>query len=207
MHVIHVRSIAAVTKRLEELRGRRGGALVVAIDGYSGSGKSTLAAALALKCQGVIVPVDDFYAGGSAAEWDSRSPAQNAALGIDWKRLRSAVVPLRGGKPVEWRPFDWHTGKGLDRQVISRDPAELVVLEGAYSSSAELADLVDISVFLDVLAEVRFARIVKRDGGIGSWGRRWNAAEQYYFLHARPRSMFDIVLSNPEVATGELHGR
>jgi uridine kinase len=190
--------VAPVIERIRELRLTLDGALVVAIDGYAGSGKSTFADALAAQCHGVVVPVDDFFAGGSAAEWDSRTPAENAALGIDWTRLRSeALAPLRAGQHVEWHPFDWGTREGLARHVEIRHPASVIVLEGAYSTCSELVDLVDLSVLLDVRPEMRFARLIKRDGGIGSWYPRWNAAEQFYFSFLRPPAAFDVVLVNP----------
>ena len=194
--------VAAIEARLK----RRARPLLVAIDGPSGSGKSDLAALLARALDAVVVPTDDFYAAHIAdAEWDARTPAERAADAIDWRRLMAeAVEPLLAGRTATWYPFDFEAGPRPDgtfaaaTSPTTREPAAVVVLDGAYSSRPELADLIDLSVLVDVSAAERHRRLVERDGEpyTDAWEQRWRAAEDYYFTAVRPPSSFDLVVVN-----------
>jgi uridine kinase len=149
-----------------------------------------------------VVDGDDFYTGGSDAEWDARTAEEKVATCIDWRRLRSeALEPLLARQVPSWHPFDWEAGHGLLGRAIVREPARVVVLDGAYSSRPELSDLIDLSVLVEAPAEVRRKRLVKREGAIDEWCARWDEAETYYFTHVRPRSAFDLVVSNDSDST------
>jgi uridine kinase len=153
----------------------------------------------------VIVPSDDFYASSvSDAEWDARSPAQRAADVIDWRRLRvEALEPLLAGRTATWFSFDFDAGPRPDgtfplaTSPTTREPAAIVILDGAYSSRPELADLIDLSVFVEVPSAERQRRLVERDGAAytAAWQERWSAAEDYYFSAVRPPSSFDVVVN------------
>jgi para-aminobenzoate synthetase len=194
--------VAAIEARLKG----RSGPLLVAIDGPSGSGKSALAALVAASLDAVIVPSDDFYAAHvTDADWAARSSAERVADVIDWRRLRAeALEPLLAGRTATWYPFDFEAGPRPDgtfrvaTSPTTRDPAAVVVLDGAYSSRPELVDLIDLSVFVDVPAAERHRRLVERDGDAytGAWERRWKAAEDYYFTTVRSPASFDLVVVN-----------
>jgi uridine kinase len=144
-----------------------------------------------------MVDGDDFYTGGSDAEWDARTAEEKVARCIDWRRLRSQVLePLLAGRAASWHPFDWEAGHGLSEQAIVAEPARVVILDGAYSSRPELSDLVGLSVLVEAPAEVRRERLIMREGTIDEWYARWDEAETYYFKHVRPRSVFDLVVRN-----------
>jgi uridine kinase len=195
------RVVAAIQARLVG----RSRPLLVAIDGHSGSGKSELAARVAERLHAVVVPSDDFYAAHvSDAEWDALTPGRRVADVIDWRRLRSeALEPLLAGRTASWYPFDFE-GKRPDgtfplaTSPTTREPAAVVILDGAYSSRPELADLIDLSVFVDVSPAERHRRLVERDGQAytDAWLDRWKAAEDHYFGSVRPPSSFDLVAIN-----------
>ena len=186
------------------LRGRSR-PLLVAIDGHSGSGKSELAALVAGALDAVVVPTDDFYAAHIGdAEWDARTPAERAADAIDWRRPRAeAVEPLIAGRTASWQPFDFE-GKRPDgtfprsASLVTLEPAAVVILDGAYSSRPELADLIELAVLVDVVPAERHRRLVARDGEAytDAWEQRWKAAEDYYFTAVRPPASFDLVVVN-----------
>src|SRR5690348_15604152 len=161
-----------------QLRGRTE-PLLVALDGRSGTGKSTLAALLAAQVGATVVEGDDFYPGGADAEWDGLSPAEKAALVIDWRRLRAeALEPLLAGRPAAWHPFDFQAGHGLAAHIVTRDPAPLVVLDGVYSARPELADLIDLAILIEAADDtVRRQRLLAREGApfMTAWHRRWDA--------------------------------
>jgi uridine kinase len=202
---------AATATVVDEIRRRlgtqQGGRpLLVAIDGGSGSGKSTLAAAVAAELNAPIVPGDDFFAAViTDTEWDAMSPSGRAAAAIDWRRLRKeALEPLLAGRVASWHPFDFAAGTRPDGtypmsvDVVTRQPAPVIVLEGAYSTRPELADLIDLAVLVDIPIEERRRRLVDREETSfrEAWHARWDAAEDHYFSQIRPPSAFDIVVTH-----------
>lgn len=196
--------IATVARRLLKAKGRP---LLIAIDGGSGSGKSVLAALIAAQTDAALVPGDDFFAANvTDAEWARRTPAEKAREAIDWRRLRTeALEPLLAGMRAAWHPFDFAAGPqpdgtyGMRARAEARAPAPVVVLDGTYSARPELSDLIDLSVLVDVPAEVRHRRLSEREEAafLGAWHARWDAAEAWYFSEVRPRSSFDLVVTNP----------
>jgi uridine kinase len=181
--------------------------LLVAFDGPSGSGKSTLAALVAGELGATVVPSDDFFAAEiTDAAWDALSPRARADAAIDWRRLREqALVPLLAGKVASWHPFDFAAGTRPDGSypmapdLVTRMPSTVILLEGAYSSRSELADLIEFAVLVDLPSAERLRRLASRDDKAFSdaWHARWDAAEDDYFTEARPPSWFDLVVTMP----------
>ena len=195
----------AVSAVVEAIAGRRPAvvdrAFVVAIDGPSGAGKSTLAAALALRTGGTTIDGDDFYHPVmptlGLTERERMSAAEVAALVIDWRRLRTeALEPLRRGTAATYQPYDWEADDGRLAPARSIAPGDPVVLEGVYAARPELADLVDLTVHVDVDPAVRAARLAQR-ADPADWAAFWERAEQHYFTRIRPAASFDLRLVDP----------
>jgi len=197
---------------VQRVLDQHGGPVLVAVDGPSGAGKSTVAAALAAATGGVVVPNDDFFAAEiTATQWDARDAAERARDGVDWRRLRrEALEPLSAWRAAEWHPFDFAGGERPDGtyamsvDVVHRDPAPVIILDGAYSTRPELADLIDLSILIDVPAAVRQQRLAAREAPafLAAWHARWDAAEAFYFTHVRPPATFDLVIDgmSPDAA-------
>jgi para-aminobenzoate synthetase len=171
--------------------------ILVAVDGRSGSGKTHFSQQLAERVGGCHVVADDFWVGGAEDEWRRRTPRERAAGPIDWRRLRADVPePLLRSEPASWRPFDWEAGIGLSERTISCAGTSVIVLDGAYSSRPELADLVDVSLLLVVDDATRRSRLRAREGEerMAVWHETWDVAEDHYFEHVRPRELFDAVI-------------
>jgi uridine kinase len=179
--------------------------ILAALDGGSGAGKSSLAMLIAAELNAALIHSDDFFAADiTDAEWDARSPNERARDVIDWRRLRAdALEPLRAGRPARWRAFDFEAGVRSDGtyamrgDYIERPPSAVIVLDGAYSTQPALADLIDLSVLVDVPTEVRHQRLAARENDqfLAAWHARWDVAEQYYFTHVRPKDAFDLVVT------------
>jgi len=194
-----------VVSRVRRLSANRRRPLLVAIDGRSGSGKSVLGGMVAEALSAALVQSDDFYASDISDDaWDVLSPRERAAKVIDWPRLRAeALEPLLRGASAEWHAFDFALvrpdGTYPPRREPTRcSPAAVIVLEGAYSSGPQLAELVDLSVLVDAPVSVCHERLSWREDKefLRSWHARWDAAEEYYFSEVRPRSSFDLVVEN-----------
>ncbi|HLG63832.1 MAG TPA: hypothetical protein VKY19_17960 [Ktedonosporobacter sp.] len=176
--------------------------VLVALDGRSGTGKSTLAQAVAARVEASIVVSDDFYAGGNDDVWYGKSAGEKVAQGIDWRRMRMEVLePLLANKAASWHPLDFQAGSGWvgwKEELVTLEPAPVILLDGIYSARPELADLVDVAVLIEIDDLVRRQRLVVREGQdfMQRWHQLWDAAEDYYFTYIRPRSSFDLILSN-----------
>ncbi len=199
---LKVKDISQYSKLLERIHSMmigRKSPLLVALDGRSGVGKSTLAQFIAQEVGGVVVQGDDFFAGGPDGEWDARSVEAKVADCIDWRRLRKEVLePLLAGQPASWHPFDFISGIGLSEEVKHCKPAAVIILDGAYSCRPELADIVDLSVLIEMSDDkLRRERLLNREGHdfMTAWHLRWNAAEDHYFTEVVHRSRFDLILT------------
>ena len=196
----------SVVDAIRQLIARHNRPVLIAIDGASGSGKSTFALRLVDEFEAALVQSDDFFAAGiSNAEWDTRTPEERAADAIDWQRVRvEALEPLLAGKPAKWQAFDFAAGVRPDgtyamrSDFIERQPASVIVLEGAYSTGGALSDLIDLTVLVDTPREVRHDRVRAREEAefLAAWHARWDAAEEVYFTQMRPHSSFDLVVTN-----------
>ena len=165
------------------------------VDGRSGVGKSTFAERLRRQFDAALVPMDDFYAGGTGLRCGS--PQELAEICIDRVRVRSVATALKSGRPVRYAPFDW---EAFDGTQAKRDrivqPRPLVVLEGVYSNHPDLRACIDFSILLQVPQQERDRRLRAREGEITDWERQWHRAEDWYFeTLARPRD-FDVVANN-----------
>lgn len=179
--------------------------VLVALDGGSGSGKSTIASRLAQEIDCVIVPLDDFYSASIPDwEWDARSPSERLRDVFDWKKLRRDVLePLIAQQTARWYPFDFVSGLrpdgtyALSPHAVEKQPAPVILLEGAYSSNPKIADLIDLKVLIDVPVLERHRRLdqLERDKQkLKRWHAIWDVVEEYYFSAVMPKPAFDIVL-------------
>lgn len=197
-------AVEVIVAEVRRLLAERETPIVVALDGGSGSGKSTVASLIAEELGAAWIQSDDFFAADiSDAEWEIRTPEARAMDAIDWRRLRvEALEPLRAGRSAKWHAFDFEAGVRPDgtymmrRNWVEREPSAVIVLDGAYSTRPELADLIDFSVLVDAPRGVRHERVARRENGdfLASWHARWDAAEEYYFTHVRPKSSFHCVV-------------
>jgi uridine kinase len=193
--------VGAVQRLLDELEPP----IVIALDGRSGAGKSTMAAALVDRLPATVIPTDDFFAADiTNAGWDERTAAERARDAIDWRRMReSALEPLLAKRAASWHPFDFSAGTRADGtyamapNAVRREPAPVIILDGAYSARPELADAIDLCVLVEVAASTRLTRLAARENAafLAAWHDRWDAAEAYYFTTVRPPTAFDLVVA------------
>ena len=201
-----LRSSAAVSSILELVTKRQqqaaGVPVVVAIDGPSCAGKSILATAVALRSGASIVEGDDFYRHTlprlSVAQREAMPDAAVVDAVIDWERLRAeALLPLRAQQSATFQPYDWDADDGRLAPPKTVPVADVIILEGVYAARPELADLIDVAVYLGVDPEVRARRYAEREND-PDWARFWERGETYYFSAVRPPASFDIQLDDPD---------
>lgn len=202
-----LQSSAAVSSILNLAAERRKGVdrpVVIAIDGPSCSGKSILATAVALRSGASILEGDDFYRDTlpslSAAQREAMSDAAVVDAVIDWERLRDeGLLPLRAGHPATFQPYDWETDDGRLAAPKTIPTTDLIIIEGVYAARPELAELVDITVYLGVDPRTRAERYAEREDD-PEWVRFWERGEAHYFRVVRPPASFDLQLDDEELS-------
>ncbi len=140
---------------------------VIGIAGGTGSGKTTVVTALieAVGEQRVVRLEQDSYYRHRA----ELTPAARAALNydhpdaLDLDLLAHHLRELRSGRPVETPTYDFrtHLRKATGRRL---EPRACVVVEGILVlGSAELRAQMDLRLYVETDADIRFIRRLRRD--------------------------------------------
>jgi uridine kinase len=77
--------------------------------------------------------------------------------------------------------------------------APTVLVEGAYSASPPLRDLIDLAVLVDTPDELRRLRAAARGDAaefLAAWHGIWDEVEAYYFGQVCPPESFDLIVLN-----------
>ena len=196
-----------ILAEIDHIRRKVRRPVVLALDGASGAGKSTIAGRLTHLTNVAFVQLDDFYQTSIPELVLLEKPvAERLKAVFDWARIRSeALEPLRAGRPGRWRGFDFGGGLGesgmysLKKQVTEVAPAPTILVEGTYSASPPLRDLVDITVLVHVPLPVRHSRTMARGEDrdfLARWHQMWDEVETYYFESVCPPESFDLLVQN-----------
>jgi uridine kinase len=167
-----------VRDRLAPLTGTRW----VGVDGFGAAGKSTLAAAIAAALPGsAVVEVDDFGRAGLTG-WD--------------RDLFTAQVlePLLAGRSARYRRWDLVTDR--PGEGVEVPPGGPVIIEGVSSTDIRVAVPWDVTLWVEVPADVRWRRIQDRDPPElqRRWRTDWLPSERAYAAGQRPAERVDAVV-------------
>lgn len=163
-------------------------ALVVGICGGTGSGKTTIANRIveSLPAESVLVLQQDHYYRDLPHLSLEERLKQNFDHpdSIDTPLMVTHVGELRSGRSVERPTYDFIEYRRLER-TVRLDPRPALVVEGILIyESAELRNLMDIKVFVDTDADLRFIRRLQRD--LDHRGRSVPSVIQQYLETVRP---------------------
>ena len=111
---------------------------------------------------------------------------------------RDAVEPLLARLSIDYQTYAYPI-KVANGSVVTHSvrlaPANVIVLDGIYSSRPEISDLIDLSVLVDVEVSVRAERHnVRENSEDFEWHAIWDAAEDYYFSEVRSPESFDLAI-------------
>ncbi|MFY9262198.1 MAG: uridine kinase [Actinomycetaceae bacterium] len=165
--------------------------LVVGISGGTGSGKTTLTVQIAehFAPQVAVVFHDSYYKAHNGLGADELNGLNyDHPDAFDNDLLVAHLQALIAGNPVEAPVYDYavHNRSTKTQPIL---PAPLILVEGiVLFTEPRLLELCDIKVFVDVEADVRVLRRIKRD--VVERGRSIESVESQYLSTVKP--MHDI---------------
>ncbi|MDQ2651077.1 MAG: uridine kinase [Actinomycetota bacterium] len=161
---------------------------VLGVAGGSGSGKTTVAERLA-QLRGpddvALLRLDSYYLDRSHLPFEERAGVDyDHPDEFDWNLLLRHVDALHAGQAIDVPVYDFatHTRAG---ETITVAPARIVVVEGILVLyEAALRERLDLAVFVDTDADVRFIRRLERD--VSERGRTPESVIEQYLGTVRP---------------------
>lgn len=169
--------VSAVLAALTDHTGTRW----VGIDGKGASGKTTLANRIAAAVPPAVVIHNDDFARPGRPGWDRD------------RFVRQVLEPLQAGRPGRYQRWDLDADAGAEWHTV---PVGVpVILEGVSSTDVRLPVPWDFTIWIEVQAAVRRARIVERDGAAlwQTWLTDWIPSEDAYVADQRPQDRVDLV--------------
>ena len=162
--------------------------VLVGVAGGSGSGKSTVAERLAgLMGDGFVahLRLDAYYGDNGHLPFEVRAAIDyDHPDAFDWELLLEHLDALAAGHPVDVPVYDFATHARRDERT-RLPPARVVVVEGILVlHHAELRDRLDLRVFVDTDADLRFIRRLERD--VDERGRSLRSVIDQYLGSVRP---------------------
>ncbi len=165
--------------------------LVVGICGGTGSGKTTITNRIieALSLESVqVLQQDHYYKDLPQMPVDERAKQNfDHPESIDTKLFVEHVRGLREGKPIERPVYDF-TKHARKSETMRLEPRPALIVEGILIFECKaLRELMDVKIFVDTDADIRFIRRLGRD--IRERGRTAESVIQQYMSTVRPMHM------------------
>lgn len=162
--------------------------VIIGIAGGSGSGKTTFAKKIIKKVSDPAVTLlsqDSYYLP------ELPDPLRiNGELNFDhpeafdWKLLKEHLDQLKKGKPISVPVYEYKLNQRTNK-VTTIYPGKVIILEGIYTLWAkELRSLLDIKLYINVEADIRFIRRLHRD--VKERGRTHDDIIKRYYDMVRP---------------------
>jgi uridine kinase len=162
--------------------------LTIGIAGGTGSGKTTVARAILDRVGAdhiAIIPHDAYY-----KDLTALAPGLRAQINfdhpdsLDTPLLIDHLRQIRAGQSIDLPVYDFKTHNRTP-QTIRIDPKSVVMVEGILIfMEPVLRELLDIKIFVDTDADIRFIRRLQRD--IAERGRSSESVIRQYLETVRP---------------------
>ena len=163
--------------------------LIIGIAGGTASGKTSISRHIQEMYDDVtsvrIIRQDDYYKDQSEKTMEERVTTNyDHPSSIDTDLLVSHVTALMQGQAIEKPVYDFvnHTRADITETC---NPSEVLILEGLFVLQDErVRNLLDIRVFVDTEADIRFIRRLLRD--VQERGRSMDSVVNQYLSTVRP---------------------
>ena len=162
--------------------------LTIGVAGGTGSGKTTVAGALMDACgpeNVAFLPHDAYYRDYGHLPFEDRVPINwDHPDSLETDLLVRQLSCLISGLPIEEPRYDFRTYTRMS-ETQHVEPRPVIIVEGILIlAERELRDLLDIKVFVDTDADIRFIRRLKRD--VEERARSVPAVVEQYLSTVRP---------------------
>lgn len=162
-------------------------AIVIGIAGGSGSGKTTLAKNIqeAFKDDIVVLSHDYYYKSNDDLTLEERKKLNyDHPNAFDTNMLIDHIKKLKQGETIEHPVYSFieHT---RESQTVTVEPKKIILIEGILIfENKELLDTMDIKIYVDTDADIRFMRRLIRD--VNERGRTINSVIEQYTNTVKP---------------------
>jgi uridine kinase len=165
--------------------------LIVGIAGGSGSGKTTLVREILKLLPGqsvVVIPQDAYYKDNSQLSLEERRRINyDHPASIDTDLLVRHLAALKAGRAIERPTYDFTTYTRRP-ETVHVEPTDVIIVEGILIlENRRLRELMDLKLFVDTDADIRFIRRLTRD--IQERGRTLYSVIQQYTETVRPMNL------------------
>ena len=165
--------------------------LVIGICGGTGSGKTTITRRIIdtlSESSVVILQQDNYYKDYPGLSFEERTQVNfDHPNSMDTALLAEHVRLLRAGKPIERPTYDFPNFRRL-AGTVRIEPRTAIIVEGILIFEHKpLCELMDIKIFVDTDADLRFIRRMVRD--IRERGRTTEMVVEQYMKTVRPMHM------------------
>jgi len=162
--------------------------ITIGIAGGTGSGKTTFSQELVSRLNTnkiVYISHDSYYKDLSYLPLEERKKMNfDHPDSLDTDLMIQHLILLKEGKSVDIPVYDFKTFTRTE-QVEHITPQPVILVEGILIFAIkELRDLMDIKIFVDTDADIRFMRRLKRD--IEERGRTMESVYDQYLNEVRP---------------------
>jgi uridine kinase len=163
--------------------------LLVGIAGGSGSGKTTFARKV-IQCVAdssvVLLHQDSYYQATPPHHLRVHGePNFDHPDAFDWPLLKDHLKRLKAGEQVATPIYDFNTSSRSTERTELVGPCKTILIEGIFTLwDAEIRDLFDIKIYLNVEADIRFIRRLHRD--VRERSRSLDSIIRQYYDTVRP---------------------
>ncbi|OPJ60856.1 uridine kinase [Clostridium oryzae] len=162
-------------------------AFVIGIAGGTGSGKTTLAARLkeGFEDEIILLSQDNYYKSFDKLSFEKRTKLNyDHPDSFDTAFMIEQLRELKQFKPIERPVYSFVEHLRL-KERITEEPRKVIIVEGILIfENQELMNLMDMKIFVDTDADLRFIRRMKRD--IQERGRDVQSVIDQYLNTVRP---------------------
>jgi len=163
-------------------------AFIIGVAGGSGSGKTTVTRQIQTAVgveQIAYLQHDSYYHDYSHKPWEDRVRVNyDHPNSLDTELLIQHLHTLRAGKPIETPIYDFATYSRRS-ETCTIPPARIVLVEGILIfGEKELREMMDMRIFVDTDADLRFIRRLYRD--MQERGRDLTSVVEQYMDTVRP---------------------
>jgi len=159
---------------------------LIGIAGGSGSGKTTFAKKVLQQVSDLGVGIlhqDSYYVREMDKSLLSVRNFDHPDC-FDWKLLHEHLSLLKQGRRIDVPTYDF-TVSQRQAETLPLGPCKAVIIEGIYALwDPEIRNLMDLRVFLEVEADIRFIRRLHRD--VKERGRTLDSIIRQYYNTVRP---------------------